>query len=185
MSKISFMSAVAVVIVAGPAAAQQHDHSAMQNGANHITQPGEAAYGAIAEVVRILEVDPNTDWSRVNLEKLRLHLADMHEVTVNAVVVQKDVPGGYEADVTGEGRTSGAIQRMARAHARATADGGPTEVTVTDLPNGARVRLVARSNDAKAVQKVRALGFIGWLTQDDHHGPHHLMMASGASGAAH
>ena len=187
MTETLLAVSIAVLLVAAPTAAQeQHDHSRKDHsGAARITQPGEAAYGAIAEVVRILEADPKTDWSRVNLENLRLHLADMHEVTVNAAVAQKDVSGGFEADVTGDGRTVEAIQRMAKAHARATAGGGPREVSMKDLPNGVRMRVTARNNDGKAVQKLRALGFIGWLTQDDHHGPHHLMMASGASGFVH
>src|SRR5438552_18068577 len=36
--------------------------------------PGQAAYAAIGEVVRLLEADPRTDWSRVNVEALRQHL---------------------------------------------------------------------------------------------------------------
>ena len=28
------------------------------------SQPGQGAFGAVQEVVRILEADPNTDWSR-------------------------------------------------------------------------------------------------------------------------
>ena len=31
--------------------------------------PGQDAFGAIAEVVRLLDADPRTDWSKVNLER--------------------------------------------------------------------------------------------------------------------
>ena len=34
------------------------------------TMPGQDAFGAIQEIVRILEADPKTDWSKVNLEAL-------------------------------------------------------------------------------------------------------------------
>ena len=35
------------------------------------TMPGQDTFGAIQEIVRILEADPKTDWSKVNLEALR------------------------------------------------------------------------------------------------------------------
>ena len=41
-------------------------------------------HGAIGEIVRILEADPKTDWSKVNLEALRQHLIDMNEVALHA-----------------------------------------------------------------------------------------------------
>src|SRR5437763_2768602 len=40
------------------------------------TSPGQAAFGAISEIVRLLKADPNTDWSKVNIEALRQHLID-------------------------------------------------------------------------------------------------------------
>src|SRR5436305_14133105 len=69
------------------------------------TQPGQAAYGAIAEVVRMLEADPNTDWTRVNIEALRQHLIDMDEVTLRSKATQRNVDGGLEMNVIGAGRT--------------------------------------------------------------------------------
>jgi hypothetical protein len=56
----------------------------MRAGANTPTMPGEDAFGAIQEIVRILDADPNTDWSKVDLEVLRQHLIDMNEVTLRA-----------------------------------------------------------------------------------------------------
>src|SRR5574342_315696 len=50
------------------------------------TLPGQDAFGAIAEVVRLLEADPDTDWSRVDLERLRQHLIDMNEVGLRSAV---------------------------------------------------------------------------------------------------
>src|SRR5512146_836108 len=52
------------------------------------TQPGQAAFGAISEIVRMLEADSTTDWSRVNIEALRQHLIDMDDVIMHAAVVQ-------------------------------------------------------------------------------------------------
>ena len=45
--------------------------------------PGQSAYGAISDVVRLLKADPGTDWSRVNVEALRQHVIDMDDVTVD------------------------------------------------------------------------------------------------------
>jgi hypothetical protein len=47
-------------------------------------EPGQDAFGTIQEIVQILEADPKTDWSKVNLEALRQHLIDMNEVTLKA-----------------------------------------------------------------------------------------------------
>ena len=85
--------------------------------AQNPTLSGQDAYAAIAEVVRILETDRNTDWSKVNLEALRQHLIDMNDVTLRSMVKQSSVPGGAAFDVTGEGRTGEAIRRMLTAHA--------------------------------------------------------------------
>ena len=45
------------------------------------TMPGQEAFGTIQEIVRMLEADPATDWSKVNIGALREHLIDMDEVT--------------------------------------------------------------------------------------------------------
>jgi hypothetical protein len=76
------------------------------------TLPGQDAFGAIQEIVGMLEADPKTDWSKVNLEALRQHLIDMNDVTLKAGVAAKIVPGGIRVAVTGTGRTIAAIKRM-------------------------------------------------------------------------
>ena len=76
------------------------------------TMPGQDAFGAIQEIIRILEADPNTDWSKANLEALRQHLIDMSEVTLKAEAVTKPIDGGIQVTVIGTGRTVEAIQRM-------------------------------------------------------------------------
>jgi hypothetical protein len=40
-------------------------------GSERPTQPGQAAFAAIQEIVAILEADPRTDWSKVNIDALR------------------------------------------------------------------------------------------------------------------
>jgi hypothetical protein len=143
------------------------------------TIPGQGAFGAIQEIVHLLEADPNTDWSKVNLEALRQHLIDMNEVTLNAAVTTKPIDSGIEATVTGKGRTVEAIQRMVRAHAqeieRTHLNGWRAKTE--QLPNG--VVLTVTSDDLKQVQHLRGLGFIGFMASGSHHQAHHLAIARG------
>lgn len=139
--------------------------------------PGQDAFGAIQEIVRILEADPKTDWSKVDLESLRQHLIDMNEVTLKAEAAAKPVDGGLEIAVTGADRTLAAIRRMLPAHAREI-DGLNGWSSKTDsLPNGEL--LTVTSNDPKEIAHIRGLGFIGLLASGAHHQPHHLAMAKG------
>jgi hypothetical protein len=150
------------------------------------TSPGQDAFGAIAEVVRILDADPQTDWSRVDLERLRQHLIDMREVVLHAEVKASAVPGGLAMDVTGAGRTERAIRAMVVPHT-AELDRMPGLAAKTEpIPSGVRLTVTAREpGDAKAVARVRGLGFIGLLTLGAHHQPHHLAMARGEAMPGH
>jgi len=142
--------------------------------------PGQDAFGAIAEVVRMLDADPATDWSKVDLERLRQHLIDMNEVVLRAQVKQAPVSGGLVMEVTGVGRTEQAIRAMLIPHA-AELDRMPSFAARTELiPGGVRLTVTARmAEDAKAVTRLRGLGFVGLLTVGAHHGPHHVAMARG------
>ena len=53
------------------------------------TSPGQDAFGAIQEIVRILDADPTTDWSKVDIGALREHLIDMNEVTLHAAADER------------------------------------------------------------------------------------------------
>ena len=144
---------------------------------------GQDAFAVIADVVRLLEADPSTDWSLVDLERLRSHLADMHDVTIGARVIQLPVAGGIRADVTGPGGTRDAIRRMTRAHATlfdGTGPLAPYQVSYDEIADGARLTVTAREGaDAALVAKIRGLGFIGVLTLGNHHQVHHVALARG------
>jgi hypothetical protein len=151
------------------------------------TLPGQDAFGAVQEIVRVLEADPKTDWSKVDLEALRQHLIDMNDVTLQADVATKPVEGGLEIAVTGSGRTLAAIQRMVPAHAAEINGVNGWSAKTTALDNG--VRFTVTATDPKEVSHIRGLGFIGILVSGSHHQPHHLAMAKGeaihAAGAEH
>jgi hypothetical protein len=141
------------------------------------TLPGQDAFGTIQEIVQILEADPNTDWSKVNIAALREHLIDMNEVTLHTMTEEKGLDNGVEITVTGQGRTAEAIKRMVTAHAHELSAMG-WNATTEALPNG--VKLVVISDDPAQVTKLKALGFMGIMVQGSHHQRHHLMMAKGA-----
>lgn len=140
------------------------------------TMSGEAAFGTIQEIVQILEADPATDWTKVNIAALREHLIDMNEVTLRASATERPIDNGVEITITGDGRTGDAIKRMVPAHAHELSQLGWNAKT-EDLSNG--VKLTVTAADPKQVVKLRALGFMGIMVQGAHHQPHHLMMAKG------
>jgi hypothetical protein len=147
------------------------------------TMPGQDAFGAIQEVVRILDADPKTDWSKVDLEALRQHLIDMNEVTLHAEAAPKQIEGGLEIAITGSGRTLVAIQRMIPAYAQMANSHNGWSAKASELPNGAL--LIVTATSAKEVQHIRGLGFVGLLASGSWHQPHHLAMAKGEFDHAH
>jgi hypothetical protein len=151
-------------------------HGQQSGAAGAPTMPGQDAFGTIQEIVQILESDPSTDWSKVNITALREHLIDMNEVTLHAAADVRATDNGIAISVTGAGRTRDAILRMVPAHVRELASGGWNAKTA-ELPNG--VTLTVTANQAMPLAKLKALGFIGIMVQGGHHQPHHLMMAKG------
>jgi hypothetical protein len=168
--------------------AQAHDHTA---GMTHPaaagpkpTEVGQAAFAAIAEVVRLLEADPATDWSKVNLEALRQHLRDMDLVLTRARVAQSPVDGGVRMEVTGEGEVVDAIRRMLHSHGQALEGEFPVTTAIAHHAQGLVLTVTAKNAaDAAYVAKLRGLGFAGLLVAGDHHGPHHVMIARGMGGS--
>ena len=184
------LAGIAMVAATAYAVAQMPDHARMHEqmmhgqhgmmmGSETSGQPamsGQQAFGTIQEIVRMLEADPSTDWSKVNISALREHLIDMDEVTMRAAAAERGIDNGVEITVTGEGRTLAAIKRMVPAHVHELTQLGWNART-EDLPNG--VRMTVTSTDATQATKLRALGFMGIMVQGSHHQQHHLMMAKG------
>jgi hypothetical protein len=162
----------------------QHGHTMGQ--AASPTLPGQDAFGAIQEIVRILEADPATDWNKVNLERLRQHLIDMNEVTLRSEVKSTVVPGGLAMDVIGMSRTEQAIRRMVSPHSGELNKMPEWSASTEEIPGGIRLTVVAKNpDDPKTVARIRGLGFIGLLVQGGHHQPHHLAMAKGEEMPGH
>ncbi len=143
-----------------------------------LMEPGQSAFAAIAEVVRALEADPQTDWENVNIDLLRQHLRDMDVVTIDSTTQTDQIEGGLRFTVTGSPAVAPSIIRMVLAHAQmvdgidgwaysAVAIKGGAILTVTVPPSG--------------LAKLKGLGFYGLLASGIHHQPHHWMMANGMS----
>lgn len=173
------IGAAAFVVVLGAQAPSHASHS-MAADASTPTAPGQAAFGAISEIVRILAADPKTDWSKVNIGALRDHLVDMDEVVMHSVAAQKNVAGGIEVRATGSGNTVKSIQRLVTNHAGMLDASTDYRATVESLPTGAKLTITAKDpNNSNIVARIRGLGFYGLLTEGNHHQPHHLAMARG------
>jgi hypothetical protein len=153
------------------------NRAGMGRAATTPTLPGQDAFGAIQEVVAILDADPKTDWSKVDLEALRQHLIDMNEVTLKADAAPKQIDGGLEIAVTGDRRTLAAIQRMVPAWAQTMNGQHGWTAKVASLANGELLTVTA--TDPKEIEHIRGLGFIGLLVSGSMHQPHHLAMAKG------
>jgi hypothetical protein len=148
------------------------------------TMPGQEAFGTIQEIMNILNNDPNTDWSQVDIEALRQHLIDMNEVTMNARLTTQEVPGGIHVDVAGDTeRTVAAIWRMVTTHNSMTLETMPEwDTAVVKRADG--IALTVTSESEGETEKIRGFGFIGIMATGANHPAHHLMMAKGAMHAA-
>ena len=180
-------------VLASVGAAQDPEHGAMDHtthmagqsqgsmptGAPVLTEPGQGAFAALSEIVRVLEADPATDWSAVNLTALRDHLIDMDRLVRDALVAETALPNGIRADVTGDPLTLAAVERMVPAHAAELAkdDRWKIDVQVGDDA----VTLTVTSDDPATVARIRGLGFFGLMASQDHHREHHMAFALGGS----
>ncbi len=180
-----------LIVTAAAAPAHAQDHSTMDHSKRHVaavslpTLPGQDAFGAIAEVVRLLQADPLTDWTTVNIETLRQHLIDMNLVTLESRVRQANVPNGIEMTVTGNARAEAAIRRMTTSHGLALSALGLLATSRPAKGGAVFTVQVADGNNAALIAQVRALGFGGIMTLGNHHSAHHLAMARGRLGADH
>ncbi|NQU71744.1 MAG: hypothetical protein HQ514_14405 [Rhodospirillales bacterium] len=141
------------------------------------TLPGQDAFGAIQEIITILEADPATDWSRVDIAALRAHLVDMNRLVMDTDVRIKIIDGGLEMHVTGQGGALRAIHSMVPAHAPMIDGVNGWVARAAKTATGASLRVT--SVDPKEVAHIRGLGFYGLMATGSHHQTHHLGLARG------
>lgn len=186
-----FLASALTLLLSPAAAGQQGDHAHMDHGemaapaalAGAPQQTGDAAFGAIQEIVALLEADPKTDWSKVNIEALRQHLIDMNNVTLRATVKLVDNSNSVTFQVSGQASDDGSVRdsvrRMITAHAATMNGVDGWRLVAEQTATGAN--LTVTPADAGSIMKLRALGFIGVMTRGMHHPHHHLMIALGMS----
>lgn len=148
-----------------------------------LTEPGQGAFAAIAEVVKVLEADPETDWALVDLAALRAHLVDMDRLVTGTQVEETVLPDGIRSLATGDGETIAALLRMVPAHAAEVAKDPRWSVSATEREDG--VELEVTSTDPATVTRIQGLGFFGLMASQDHHRAHHLMISRGQNAHAH
>ncbi|MEW7008457.1 MULTISPECIES: hypothetical protein [unclassified Lentilitoribacter] len=141
------------------------------------TETGQSAFAAIAEIVSILDENPETNWSKVNIAALREHLVDMNALTLDANVEVIETEDSIEFIVTGHGNILRAAQNMVPAHARELSKMKEWNAVGEVTSNGAR--LMIETPDQETFAKTKALGFFGLMATGAHHQPHHLGMATG------
>ncbi|MFT6877592.1 MAG: hypothetical protein ACI9XK_004476 [Granulosicoccus sp.] len=143
------------------------------------TETGQSAFAAIAEIVALLEYDPQTNWSTINIDGLRSHLVDMNQLTLSASVTTRELDGlTIQFQVTGQDRTLQAIQTMIPAHAQMVRSSNNWSIEVISKSEGVTLRVTPESSEDYI--KLKALGFFGFMTIGAHHQLHHLQMAKGA-----
>lgn len=178
MKVISIML-VFVPLAIGAAFAQEKtmDHGAMTAGGAGPRETGQATFAAIQEIVGMLDADPATDWTKVDIEALRQHLIDMNNVTLNAAVEAMEMEGSVRFTVSGDGPVRESVRRMVMAHA-ATVNGVDGWKFVAE-PSDTGATLTVSPPDKASLVKLRALGFIGVMARGMHHQQHHWMLATG------
>jgi len=139
------------------------------------TEPGQGAFAAISEIVAMLAADPQTDWSRVNIDALRAHLVDMNNLVIRTSVSARDIPGGIEMKIAKNGPDEGAALRMVPAHVPVLAGETGWTSEVEDNGNDLVWRVTSQADETR----IRALGFFGLMATGDHHRAHHLAIATG------
>ena len=170
------------MVVKGPAP----DTFTLSSGMSHAhtsaelpSETGQSAFAAIAEIVALLENEPGTDWSTINIDALRNHLVDMNQLTLSASVSRKEFNGHTnQFQVTGQARTLQAIQTMIPAHAQMVRTLNDWSIMENNESDGVTIEITP--NSTEDCIKLKALGIFGFMTMGAHHLLHHLQMAKGA-----
>jgi hypothetical protein len=185
---------IALCSLAQPGLAQSMDHTAhtraiVSSERNGPGEVGQSAFAALQETVARLMADPETDWTRVNIDALRDHLVDMDRVTMRARVETQGLGMGLATGLATDLATGArffvrsdvpevvaSIKRMVPAHAAVMTGHRDWRFAAEPLEDGAILTVTGAQDDAA---QIRGLGFFGVLSMGMHHPTHHLAMARG------
>ena len=171
----------------GPVQAQHHHAHSSERGqtpssaarSTVLQAPGQAVFGAVQEAIRRLEADSTTDWSQVDVARLRQHLLDMHHVAMHVTVEQETpIENGVRLRVrptTEAARAS--LDRVLDAHPHMLKQEAGWSMTVEE--QGDAYVLRTTTDDPSETAKIRALGYMGLLAYGQHHQRHHWHLVKG------
>ncbi len=179
---LSALVLIGTLVTTGTVSAQHSNHQ--DHGSMHATllmptEPGDSSFAAIAEIVQLLSQNPDTDWERVDIDALRLHLVDMTQLVLGATVDAEEVPNGLRMTVSLSGRPGEAASRMVPAHGPVLA--GETGWLSDIVANEATIIWTVTDPQARDAAQIRGLGFFGLMATGDHHREHHIAIAQGRS----
>ena len=158
-----------------------HQHHMMQNNSSSLTESGNDIFSTIQEVIDKLENNPDTDWSKVNIEALRQHLLDMNDMAMNVEVInQKSLENGLEVTIQSltprAEKTLAKVFRVHPIHLKRE-----TSWTMQVVQNKNQFIITTTTEDRNQVKKIIALNYIGLMAYGNHHQPHHWGISTGQS----
>lgn len=144
-----------------------------------LTEAGNDAFGTLQEALQQLLADPKTDWSKVNMEALRQHLADMRNFTLDVdVIKQTPTKNGIEVILAPNNKqVSESLVRVFAAHPGQLKN--ETGWDMKTFKQGNHYKITVTANTPEDIVKIQGLGYIGIMTWGNHHQAHHWMMAKG------
>ena len=152
---------------------RQHHHSRLAVAVPELS--GQDAAGAIQEVVGLLLADRNTDWSRVQINKLREHLVDLDQIMLKAEIDHHEIEGGLVVRATGDPRTVEALRRQVPSHVERM--NGFRGWQATSAEEGDVMVVTITSTDDLETAILRGVGFFGFMASGVHR-PHQLLAVS-------
>lgn len=184
---ITFVSILIAVVSLSLWAAKKHgshtpnmSHHIVPNNSATPHEGGQATFSALIEIVAMLEGDPKTDWEKVDIDGLRIHLRDMNHLML-LTEVNTSILGATQIqfDIRGTTESTPAIHRMAPAHSRFIEQSRGWQIETTLNEYGATLKITVDTEDT--LKQLSALGFYGFMSLDSHHQAHHYQMAIGNS----
>lgn len=146
-----------------------------------LKEAGNDVFGTLQEAITALSNDSTTDWRQVDVEKLRQHLLDMGDMTINVEIVSRqDNPAGLEVVIAPTtARAKQALQRVLSAHPKQLEQETGWDMQVTRQND--QYRLAVTTKNTQEIDKIRGLGYIGLMASGTHHQTHHWAMVKGAN----
>ncbi len=171
----------AVIPTAATAKFPTKTSTAPTSSATPLKEAGNAIFGTIQETIRMLDANPNTDWTKVDLEGLRQHLIDMENFTSGVdVLSEKKIEKGAVIVIRAKSRVAHeSLLRALKAHPSMLQS--ETGWTMNVNQNKERFTLTIETQKPEEVARLRALGYIGVMALGNHHQVHHWMMATGSN----